>query len=184
MKAQRAENLKFSYEDYLHLPEDKRYEIIEGELFMAPSPITAHQDILRNLGFFLWMFIKEKDLGKVYYAPFDVIFSETDIVQPDILFISKERLGIITEENVQGAPDLIVEILSPSNPYRDKVIKKKLYSKYGVKEYWIVDPKEEKIEVFILERKFLKSFKVYSKEDTLESCLLRELRIDVKQVFI
>ncbi|RKY43345.1 MAG: Uma2 family endonuclease, partial [Candidatus Omnitrophota bacterium] len=90
-------SIKFTYEDYLHFSNDKRYEIIDGEIYMVPSPGEAHQDVCANLAFVLRVFVKENALGEVYFAPLDVVFSEIDVVQPDIMFISKERLNIITE---------------------------------------------------------------------------------------
>ena len=131
-------NLKFTYEDYVLMPEGKRYEIVEGELYMVPAPTTTHQRISRKLEEMLSRFVEERKLGEVFDAPIDVVFSETDIVQPDIIFISNENKNIIKEENIKGAPDLIIEILSPSSAQRDKTIKKKLYAKNGVKEYWLV----------------------------------------------
>ena len=123
------------------------------------------------------------NLGKVFYAPFDVVFSEIDIVQPDILYISKENLDILTDENVKGAPDLVVEILSPSSEYRDKVIKRKLYGRYGVKEYGIVDLTEKKIEIVIRHAEGLKPFGTFYKNDTLKSSLLKELEIKLEEIF-
>jgi Uma2 family endonuclease len=175
--------VKFTYQDYLHLPEDRRYEIIEGELFMIPAPGSYHQDVSRNLEFILWEFVKKRGLGKIYYAPTDIVLSNEDIVQPDIIFIEKGRLGIIKEKNVQGAPDLIVEILSPSLRYRDRVHKKKLYQRHGVREYWIVDPKKKQIELMVLEEGRYRMIGVYGLGDTMESPLLRGLKVSLKEVF-
>lgn len=175
--------VKFTYQDYLHLPEDRRYELIEGELFMVPAPESYHQDVSRNLEFILWEFVKENDLGKVYYAPTDVVLSREDVVQPDILFIEKGRLGIVKEKNVQGAPDLIIEILSPSLRYRDRVHKKKLYRKYGVREYWIVDPQKKQIEQMHLEEGGYRTVGLYGLGDTLEPTMLKGLKVRLKEVF-
>jgi len=175
--------IKFTYEDYLHFPEDKRYEIIDGEVYMVPSPGRDHQDASWNLEFTLGIFVKERRLGKVYHAPFDVVLSEIDVVQPDIMFISKERLNIITEKNIMGAPDLIIEILSESSEYRDRVIKKKLYSKYGVKEYWLVDPGKKEIEVMALQESGLETVRICGKEDILESLILKGLKIKLDEIF-
>jgi len=131
---------KYTYEDYLKTPEDKRYELIEGELLMTPSPITSHQRISRKIEFLIEKFVTENDLGEVFYAPYDVHLDDENVVQPDIMFISKGRSKIIGEKNLLGAPDLVVEILSESTAYRDLIQKKKLYAKFGVKEYWIVVP--------------------------------------------
>ena len=143
-----TEKKKYTYEDYLKTPDDERYELIEGELLMTPSPIPKHQRISRELEFEIIKFVKANDLGEVFYAPCDVYLDNENVVQPDILFISKERLNIIGEKNIQGAPDLAIEIISESTAYRDLVQKKKLYAKFGVKEYWIVIPGEESIEIY------------------------------------
>jgi len=122
-------------------------------------------------------------LGRVYFAPFDVVFSETDVVQPDIMFVSKERLNIITEKNIQGTPDLIVEIISPSSEYRDKVIKRKLYSQYDLKEYWLVDPENKEIEVMALRESGLNTIRTYKMPNILESLILKGLKIKLDEVF-
>jgi len=112
---------KLTYEDYLNTPDDERYELIDGELIMSPSPRMAHQEADMEIGSILHTFVKLRNLGKVYSAPFDVVLSDTDVVQPDLLFVSRERLHIITENNIQGAPDLAVEILSPSTSARSRL---------------------------------------------------------------
>jgi Uma2 family endonuclease len=175
--------IKFTYKDYLQLPEDKRYELIEGEFLMVPSPIPAHQDVLQNLFRVLDVHIRNQDLGKVYLAPLDVILSEESVLQPDLLFISKERLHIITERNIQGAPDLVIEILSPSTAERDKGLKQKLYAKFGIQEYWLVDPDKKVIEVMSLGEGGFESTGVYQEEATLDSPLLKGISMDVREVF-
>ena len=104
--------------------DDKRYELIEGELYMVPAPGFYHQTISMNISHPLKKFIKENNLGAIIYAPFDVVLSETDIVQPDIIFISKKGMGLMTEKNLRGAPDLAIEILSSSTKERNKLVKK------------------------------------------------------------
>lgn len=176
-------NAKFTYQGYLHMSEDKRYEIIEGEFFMVPSPNEHHQRISRELEYALLGYVKKNKSGFVYYAPFDVVFSDEDVVQPDIVYVSKERKNIITKNNIQGAPDLIVEILSPKIEYRDREIKRKLYFKYGVKEYWIADPVKQTIEVLSLTKNGYKTENVYPMDAILYSPLLKELEIDLNFVF-
>ena len=177
------EKRKYTYEDYLKTPDDKRYELIEGELSMTPSPITNHQRISRKIEFLLEKFVTENDLGEIFYAPYDVYFDDENVVQPDILFIAKNRMNIIGEKNVQGAPDLAIEILSKSTAYRDLIQKKKLYSKFGVKEFWIVIPDEEAIEVFILKDSAYLLYRSYSKNETLESPFLTGFKIELKGIF-
>lgn len=175
--------VKFTYQDYLHMPEDRRYELIEGEFFMIPSPNEYHQRISGELAFILHGFIKKNKLGAVYIAPFDVVFSDENVVQPDIVFVSKERKNIITKDNIRGTPDLLIEILSPKISYRDREIKRKLYFKYGVKEYWIVDPEGQNIEVLTLSEEGYKTSGIYNINIPLSSLLLKGLSIDLKEVF-
>jgi Uma2 family endonuclease len=142
----------WTYQDYLDLPDDGyRYEVIWGELYMTPAPNTGHQLTSGELEFALREFVKKNDLGIVLDAPCDVLLEPGGTpVEPDILFIAKERRHIITHQNVKGAPDLIVEILSPANPEHDRERKFKLYQESNVAEYWIVDPDARTIEIFTL----------------------------------
>ena len=172
-----------TYDDYASLSDDKRYELIEGELFVVPSPNFSHQSILRNLGFTLWNFVKENSLGLVFYAPFDVVLTEHDVVQPDIIFVSTERKNIITDKNIQGAPDLVVEILSSGTRERDILVKKGLYAKHGVKEYWIVDPGAKTIDVMVLKGDKFATHGIFFPEDTLESPLLSGFTPSLEEVF-
>ena len=180
--------IKFTYKDYKSLPEfeTKRYELLGGDLVFVPSPPVYHQRVLGNLMFVLCRFVKEWNLGEVYHAPLDVVLGEGDereVVQPDIFFISKEREKVITEEEVRGAPDLVVEIISPGTVERDRGYKKTLYARHGVKEYWIVDSKEKAVEVYALGAKGFELVKVYKAGEILESPLLPGLRVDLREVF-
>ncbi len=177
--------IKFTVEDYKNLPESetKRYELLGGELVMVPSPNEAHQCILTNLGFLLWKFVKDNELGAVYFAPFDVVFSEEDVVQPDLIYILNQRRGIITPDDVRGAPDLVIEILSPSTAGRDRTYKKTLYARHGVKEYWIVDPQEKTVEVMSLGEEGFETAEVYRRGNVLLTPLLEGLAIPLSEVF-
>jgi len=140
---------RLTYDDFCLLPEDgKRREIIEGELFVTPSPQTPHQRAVMRLSVRLWQFVDSHELGEVFSAPFDVVFSEFDVVEPDLLYISNARAGVLTHKNVQGAPDLVVEVLSESTSRVDRSIKLKLYGKFGVQEYWIIDPEGPSAEIY------------------------------------
>ena len=127
-----------SYADYMKTPDDERYELLNGELIMSPSPREIHQYISGNMHLVLGAFVRDRSLGRVYCAPFDVVLSDMDVVQPDLLFVSTKRAAIITADNVQCAPDLVVEILSPATAERDRTIKLDLHAQHGVKEYWLV----------------------------------------------
>ena len=124
---------RLTYQDYASMEGDERYELLDGELILVASPNMDHQEAVTNLGTSLSVFVKEHDLGKIYFAPTDVLLDDTDVVQPDLLFISKEREHIRTPANIQGAPDLIVEILSPSSVRRDWHHKRGLYASHGVR---------------------------------------------------
>lgn len=176
--------IKYTYDDYAAMSDEIRYELIEGELYMVPSPDFFHQSISRNLFTNLWKFVKERNLGVVLYAPFDVVLSDTDVLQPDIIYVSTERRGLITEKNLRGAPDLVIEILSSSTRERDKLVKKRLYMEYGVKEFWIVDPNKRAIEIMILKETGFETFGIFFMEDELTSPLLAGFRLDLKEVFM
>ncbi|MEW6238353.1 MAG: Uma2 family endonuclease [Candidatus Omnitrophota bacterium] len=175
--------IQFTYEDYLHFSDDKRYEIIEGEVYMVPSPFTNHQQVSRRLERLIEDYVMARDLGEIFDAPLDVVLSDIDVVQPDIFFISNKNSGIITYKNIQGAPDLAIEILSPSSDHKDKVLKKKLYAKYGVKEYWLVDPDAKQIQVFTLKDAALTQWNAYRLDETMQSALWPELNLELKSIF-
>lgn len=174
-----------TYDDYVTFPDNDgiRKEIIEGELFMTPAPATNHQLILLRLAKMLDDYIHQNDLGTVLISPYDVIFSTINIMQPDILFISNENLSILTDLNAKGAPDLVVEILSPSTMDNDRIYKKLVYEKYGVKEYWIVDPQEETIEVWYLKDARFQLFHKARKHQNINSKLLEDLELDLSLIF-
>lgn len=175
---------RYTYKDYLNIRDDKRYELIGGELIMmTPSPVPYHQWISKNIGYEIERFVREKRVGKVFSAPCDVYLDDENVVQPDILFISHERIHIIGKNNIQGAPDLVIEILSESTAYNDLTKKKRLYAKFGVKEYWIVDPEGKTIELYSLKEGILVPVKSFSENDELESPLLPGLKIKLSAVF-
>lgn len=175
--------IRFTYQDYLQLPEDRRYEIVDGDLYMVPAPVPYHQRVSGNLEFALRSYVTEHDLGEVLHAPCDILLSETDVVQPDIFFVSKERLPIIGETNIQGAPDLVIEILSPATEQRDRGVKQKLYARGGVAEYWLVDTNGKTIEVLTLKAGVYDRPGFYRSTDVLRSPLLAGLSIPLSQIF-
>lgn len=173
----------YTYDDYLKLDDDNRYELIGGELVLVPAPRTIHQRISGKLFKVLISYIDKNNLGELLYAPTDVLLTEKDKPQPDIMFISKERLSIIKDNYIQGAPDLVIEILSPSTGKWDRVKKSRLYYTHGVKEYWIVDPDAKVIEVFTPGEKNWNLFQSYDAEEILLSPLLPGLEIQLKDIF-
>ena len=140
---------KLTYEDYLLFPEDgKRHEILDGEHYVTAAPYPRHQRVLGEIHGHFYVFLRTHRLGQVYLAPTDTLLSEHDVVQPDLLFISNERLTILKDKNVQGAPDLVVEVLSESTRNRDEGIKLERYELLGVQEYWVVDPKRSEARIY------------------------------------
>ncbi len=127
--------------------------------------------------------MKETDLGEVFSAPYDVVLDNENVVQPDILFVSKERQHLITEKNLQGAPDFIIEILSETTAYKDAILKKLLYARAGVKEYWLVSPDYRIVEVYYLKDKDYILLRTYSEKETIESQVIKGLKIDLKEIF-
>ena len=174
---------KLTYEDYAKTPDDERWELIDGELIMVPSPKKAHQRNQTKLGSRMSFFVEKNDLGEIYFAPFDVVLAEHDTVQPDLLFVSKERLHIITADNVQGAPDLVVEIRSESTARRDWTVKRELYARHGVREYWIVDSDAATVSVMLLEDGKLKVAGVYGEGDTLSSAVMGGFSVALSDIF-
>ena len=174
---------KFTYEDYKNAPEDKRYELLDGELLEMPSPKEIHQRLVLLLGSLFLTFVSAKNLGKAYIAPFDVIFTNTDVAQPDVIFVSNERSHIITEDNIQGAPDLVVEILSPSTAGRDRTFKRTLYERHGVKEYWMVDSDARNITVLFLGEDGYELADIYGEGQTLTSPTLPGFNLTLDEVF-
>jgi len=147
-----AGRIVLTYEDYCALPDDGlRYEILEGELSVTPSPSRSHQEFAANLLVVLKQFVTAHGLGTVFMAPFDVILEKTSVVVPDLCFVGRERLEVVTERAVEGAPDLIVEILSPGTARRDRGEKAQLYARHGVRHYWLADPDARVLETLELD---------------------------------
>lgn len=179
----RASAIKFTYQDYVHIPEDRlRHEIIDGDHYVTPAPTTKHQWIAQRLLITLGSFVEAHRLGKLFHAPTDVVLSDINVVQPDLLFISRERLSIITEANIQGAPDLIIEILSPSTADRDRTIKRTTYARFGVTEYWIVSPDTQTIEVCRLQEPET-AVRTVAQREALTSSLFPGLELALPDIF-
>lgn len=147
----KAPGVVWDYDDYRQMPDDGlRYEVLEGDLLVSPAPTLTHQTVSKRLHYALLRQIEEKGLGYVYAAPTDVIFSGTSVVQPDLLVIRPSRSNRLSQRAVEGAPDLIIEILSPHSEAVDRRRKPKLYASQGVLEYWVVDAEEHRVEVFTI----------------------------------
>jgi Uma2 family endonuclease len=174
--------VKLTVADYMNMPDDVRYQLIDGELILAPSPTNRHQAVTLELAVALRQFVRRNSLGIVRIAPLDVILAEHEVFQPDILFVSNDRRAIMTPANIQGAPDLVVEILSPSTRRNDRGHKLGVYSRCGVREYWIVDPDAGLVEVLSAGDSGLALAATFSFEDVLVSPLLPGLAVELDQV--
>jgi Uma2 family endonuclease len=143
---------KYSYREYQNFPADgNRHEIIDGTHYRSPAPSTKHQTVSRRLQFQLYRQIEETKLGLVFDAPTDVELSKHDILQPDIIVVMNDRRRMVLPKRIVGVPNLVVEILSESNPSQDRVLKFEMYQRVGLPEYWIVDPEEESIEQWTIQ---------------------------------
>ena len=173
----------FTYQDYLNTPDDIRFQLIEGALVREPAPTIPHQRTLRKLLMLIVPFVEDNRLGEALFAPTDVYLSDTNVVQPDILFVSAVRAGIITERDVHGPPDLVVEVASPSTRRRDHGVKLEIYARYGVAEYWLVDPAAKAVETLRLENgRFITTSRL-GPTDALTSSLLPGLTIPLRKLF-
>ena len=175
--------IKLTYEDYCNTPDDERYELLDGDLLMTPAPRVSHQKAVIKLGARLYYFVEERELGVVLSSPSDVVLSDTDVVQPDLLFVSNERAHIVTEDNIQGAPDLVVEILSPSTADRDLTVKRALYAKHGIQEYWIVDTDARTVTVLLRDAAGFVEVGVCAEGQTLASPTLVGFTINPDAIF-
>lgn len=175
---------QWTYADYKHLPDDGwRYEVIEGELKTSPAPKIKHQRVSINLAMALATFVRQHNLGEVLTAPIDVRMGQwADPVQPDILFIQREHLDIVKENWIEGAPDLIVEILSSSSWLDDRRTKYRIYAQAGVREYWLVDPDECQIEIFVLRGGDYALVGRFASGELAPSEILKGLQIQVDEI--
>ena len=181
-----AQRVRMTYRDLLKLPDDGlRHELIDGEHFVTPSPVSRHQIVLGNLYRIIAPHVHACGCGVALFAPFDVVFSQYDVVEPDLVYFSMERYHeVVTEKNAQGLPNLAVEILSPTTRRRDEVLKRRLYERMAVEEYWIVDTKAETVRVHRLEGATYARFELpKSGGRILSTPQLPDLTIQLSDVF-
>ena len=175
---------KYTYADYCEIPDDQRYELISGALYdMAPAPGARHQTTLLNLGLLFVPFVRKAGLGRVMLAPFDVKFSDEDVLQPDLLFVAAHRRAIITDVACEGAPDLVVEILSPSTSARDRGIKRDTYARFGVREYWVIDARAQTIDILRLDGTEFAHQETLRSGGSATTPLVPGLEVPLEQVF-
>jgi Uma2 family endonuclease len=181
----RRAGVKLTYDDYLQFPEDgKRHELIDGEHYVTPAPKRAHQEISGNLHWLIRSYLEQRPIGRIFYAPFDVIFSNFDVVEPDLLYLSHARARAVLRDWVHGAPELVVEIASASTRKRDETIKRRLYKRFGVSEYWVVDPEVERVRVYRRAGDACDRAEELSREagDVLTSALLPGLELSLTRI--
>ena len=170
--------------DYQEMPEGPPYfQVIEGDLVMSPSPNTSHQNIAGSVYRLIGNYVEKEQLGDLFIAPLDVFLGDINVYQPDVLFVSNRRRSIVTEKGIEGAPDLVVEILSPGTAHYDKGSKRKVYARYGVREFWLVDPQTRTVQVYLLEKNAEKPIATHGEKATFESALLPGLKIKTATIF-
>ncbi len=175
--------IRITRHECLLFPDIRRYEIIDGKRYAVATPDTRHQRISRNLLVGLCRYVRHRELGEVLSAPYDLVLSECNILQPDILFVRKERTGLIGKLNLRAAPDLVIEILSEASWCKDMGMKKRIYSRYHIPEYWIVDPKSETVELLLWSELGYITAGAYGIEDRLSSPLLHDFGFPLHHVF-
>src|ERR1700719_3894656 len=171
-------------ENYKLLPETgPRYQLIQGDLYMAPAPNRFHQEISRNLQFELHSYLKHNPIGKLFDAPFDVYLDEVNVFQPDLVIVLNERLGILSEQGAEGAPELVVEILSPKTRRLDLVNKNREYSRSGVKELWFIDPDLRTATIHRFSSDGVEKIQQVNEEDTVATDLLPGFSLALEIIF-
>jgi|SRR5579863_445203 len=171
---------RLTYNDLRQIPPDRnRYELIEGELLVSAAPNVEHQRKAGNLFAELRSFVRQHDLGEVFIAPCDVVLDPSTVLEPDILFVSKARRSIVKAASIEGAPDLVIEILSDSSRLIDRFVKRDRYAQFGVEEYWLLEPFEPRLEVLRLEQGKYKVVGVFGPGDVIESPTFPGLRLPV-----
>ncbi len=180
----RSDRERWTYDDLRAMPETHdRYEIIDGVLYTSPSGhVMRHQGAVGNLHFLLRQWVQEHGLGRVFVSPADVVASPERVVQPDVFFVTEGRLDIVGAY-VDGAPDLVVEVISPSSEKYDRVNKFDLYERIGVKEYWIVDPDAQEVEVFVLRKDAFEQFGTHGRGGEVRSALLEGFAAPARSIF-
>ena len=179
--------MKLTYDDFVLFPDDgKRHELIDGEHYVTASPNIRHQQILLELAFLIRQWLEEHRVGRVFMAPLDIVLSTFDVVEPDLLYLSHERAAaVLTAQHLRGAPELVVEIGSPSTRQRDETIKRHLYARSGVSEYWFVDPELDVVRVYLRDSETFTRPQELSREagDTLTTPLLPGLALPLSRIF-
>lgn len=173
-----------TYDDYIEIPNDgRRYELLEGELTVTPAPNPEHQAASVNLIVVISQYIKLHDLGLLYHAPIDLILESTSVLKPDLLFIAKSRQNIITSRGVEGAPGLVIEILSPSTQRHDRITKAQIYARHKITWYWIADSEQRMLEVHRLEGNGYRLVATLHGDSPLAAPPFYDLKFSAKDIF-
>ena len=182
-----SSGVKLTYDDFAQFPDDrKRHELIDGKHYVTPSPNVRHQRIAGTLFGLIWSYLQVNPIGEVFMAPFDVVFSDFDVVEPDLLFISKDRIPqIVTPLHVRGTPDLVVEVTSKGTRKRDETVKRRLYECAGVLEYWFVDTQADAVCVYQRSGERLARVAELSRRanETLTTAMLPGLELPLARIF-
>jgi Uma2 family endonuclease len=174
---------RLTYDDFVQFPDDGlRHEIIEGEHYVTPSPSPRHQRILLRLSYLLQSYLEPHPVGEIFVAPLDVLLSEFNVFEPDLIYISTDRAHHLTEKNLQGTPDLAVEILSPGTRNRDQRLKRDVYERTGVREYWLVDPDADAIDVLVRAGDGFAEPRRLGRGETLTTGLMPGLELPVDRI--
>ncbi|MEQ9367375.1 MAG: Uma2 family endonuclease [Leptospirales bacterium] len=184
----------WTYVDYLQLEDSPRYEVMNGELHSVPAPDLIHQRVVRNISVSLWDFVRNHRCGEVFWSPIDVVLGDkqTTVVQPDVVYVAAGNTSrLLRRRGVFGAPDLVIEVLSPATGERDRVHKLALYESAGVREYWLLDPAKQRGDVYCLQtpgptRKFKRGARAVLKsesESELQSRILPGWSVDLQNLF-
>ena len=178
---------KLTYDDFVLFPDDgKRHELIDGEHYLTPSPNTRHQRILAKLHLLIGGWLDTHRIGQALFAPYDIVLSDIDVVEPDLLYFSNQRAAeVITPMHARGAPELVVEIASKGTRKRDETIKRRLYERRGVSEYWVVDPELDVVRVYRREGEAFARPVELAREagETLTTPLLPGLEMPLARIF-
>lgn len=182
--AELVKSRPFTYHDYFALPEHgPRYQLVEGELYMAPAPNRFHQTISRNIEGAILGYLKDHKIGILYHAPFDVQLTDLNVYQPDIIFVKNEHRSLLTKQGMRGAPDFVVEILSPATADLDLSLKREIYARTGVEELWIIEPDVKRIQVYRLQENRETPVVTHGEKGVIESSLFPGLVFQAEEIF-
>ena len=183
-----SRDTRLTYDDFVHFPDDgRRHELIDGKHYVSPSPNVRHQELVGRLHFEIETCLRRHPgTGRIFLSPLDVVFTHWDVVEPDLVFVARNQLGILTPDNIKGSPSLVVEVASRSTRRRDEQVKRRLFEREGVQEYWLVYPDRDAVTVFRrhADRSFPRVAELSrAQHDTLSTPLIPDLVLDLRDLF-